>query len=145
MAHIEEFNRIVKKAEFWVKDVAEEMNTDNMSSALQASRATLQALRDRLPANQAAHVGAQLPLLIAGYFYEGWKPINTPTKERSMEDFMDKVQTNIDNLGHSLKAEEVVKPVLTVLARKISEGEARDVRNALPEELREIWVESAES
>ncbi|MGM0738909.1 MAG: DUF2267 domain-containing protein [Bacteroidota bacterium] len=145
MAHIEEFNRIVKKAEFWVKDVAEEMNTDNMSAALQASRAALQALRDRLPANEAAHLGAQLPLLIAGYFYEGWKPVNTPTKERSVQDFLDKVQTNIDNLGHSLKADEVVKPVFSVLARKISEGEARDVRNALPEELREIWVESAES
>lgn len=71
--------------------------------------------------------------------------MNTPTKERSMQDFLDKVQTNIDNLGHSLKADEVVKPVFSVLARKISKGEARDVRSALPEELREMWVESAES
>jgi len=121
------------------------MNTDNNTAALHATRATLRALRDRLPANQAAHVGAQLPLLIAGYFYEGWKPASTPTKERSPEEFMEKVQANIDNLGHPLKAEDVVTPVFRVLAGKISEGESRDIRNALPEKLRELWMASAEA
>ncbi len=145
MAHIEEFNRIVKNAESWINDVAEEMKTDNHSAALHATRATLQALRDRLPASQAAHVGAQLPLLIAGYFYEGWKPANTPTKERSPEEFLEKVQANIHNLGHPLKAEDVVSPVFRVLAGKISEGESRDIQNALPEKLRELWLESAEA
>ena len=145
MAHIEEFNRVVKNAESWINEVAEEMKTDNKTAALHATRATLQALRDRLPANQAAHVGAQLPLLIAGYFYEGWKPESTPTKERSPEEFMEKVQANIDNLGHPLKAEDVATPVFRVLAAKISEGESRDIQNALPEKLRELWVASAEA
>jgi len=143
MAHIEEFNKIVKNAESWINDVAEEMKTDNRTAALHATRATLRALRDRLPVTQAAHIGAQLPLLIAGYFYEGWKPASTPTKERSPEEFMAKVQANIDNLGHPLKAEDVVSPVFRVLAGKVSEGEARDIQKALPEKVRELWMASA--
>ena len=36
-------------------------------------RSTLQALQDRLPPDEAVHLGAQLPNIVRGAYYEGWK------------------------------------------------------------------------
>jgi uncharacterized protein (DUF2267 family) len=41
----------------------------------------LHVLRDRLTPEQAVHLGAQLPILVRGVYYEGWgaSPQNPPT------------------------------------------------------------------
>ena len=42
-------------------------------SAYRALRSVLHVLRDRLTPEQAVHLGAQLPLLVRGIFYDGWR------------------------------------------------------------------------
>jgi len=39
--------------------------------------------------NEAVHLGAELPMLIRGFYYEGWKPSSTPKKQRSLEAFLE--------------------------------------------------------
>lgn len=51
--------------------------------AYNALRAVLHALRDRLPPDVAVHLGAQLPMLVRGIYYEGWYMAGKPTKERT--------------------------------------------------------------
>lgn len=72
-------------------DVAEELNTDNYSEALQGFCATFHVLRDRIKANDAANFGARFPILLAGYFYEGWNPAEVPAAYRNKKDFLDAV------------------------------------------------------
>lgn len=36
--------------------------------------AVLRAMRDRIPLGLAAHLGAQLPLLVRGAYYDRWRP-----------------------------------------------------------------------
>jgi hypothetical protein len=51
-------------------------------------RATLHALRDRLTVEEVAQLGAQLPMLIRGFYYEGWDPTGKPLRERHEEQFL---------------------------------------------------------
>jgi len=53
-----------------------------------ALRATLHALRDRLPVEETAELAAQLPMLVRGVYYEGWDPTGKPVRERSLEGFL---------------------------------------------------------
>ncbi|HMB97586.1 MAG TPA: DUF2267 domain-containing protein [Balneolaceae bacterium] len=145
MTMINEFKSVVSNSELWIKDAADALGTDDYRRALQAVRATLKTVRDRLPVDEAVNFGSQLPVLLSGYYYEGWKPANTPTKERSISEFYDSVQKHIDQLGHPLKAEDIVKPIFSVIASRISEGETHDLIQMMPNDFRELWPESVAS
>ena len=101
-------------------------------------RATLHALRDRLPVNEAVHLGAQLPMIIRGFYYEGWQPAHKPVKERRKEEFLGhieeafKIDPNEDN-------EELVRAVFRLLANHVSAGEIDQVRHSLPKDLQTLW------
>jgi hypothetical protein len=48
-------------------------------------------IADWLSVNVAANFGAQLPELLRGVYYEHWRPIATPVKERHKADFIARV------------------------------------------------------
>ena len=54
----------------------------------------LRAFRDRLPVSEAAHFGAQLPMLVRGFYYEHWKPASTPVKFKTAQEFYNTVKGN---------------------------------------------------
>src|SRR6516225_9161143 len=72
----------------WLKELMEELGWDDRQRAYHALGAVLHALRDRLTVAEAADLGAQLPMLIRGLYYEGWTPNGKPIKERRKEDFL---------------------------------------------------------
>lgn len=74
------FERALHTARGWVADVAAELGTDDLGVAYRVSRAWLHVVRDRLPVNDAANLGAQLPELLRGVYYEGWQPSAVPVK-----------------------------------------------------------------
>jgi len=61
-------DRTVAKTYEWVHQVAERDDFDDLNRAYHVLRAVLHALRDRVEPNVAAHVAAQLPLLVRGDF-----------------------------------------------------------------------------
>jgi uncharacterized protein (DUF2267 family) len=101
-------------------------------------KATLHALRDRLGPENASHLGAQLPMLIRGVFYEGWHMAATPTKERRKQAFLDHVSAEFRG-GLGIDAEKAVRAVFEVMWDKIESGEIAKVIKMLPEELRNLW------
>lgn len=143
MSMLTEFGRVTSNAEIWVKELAKHMDGVEYEEAFTAFQAVSRALRDRLPVDEAANLGAQLPVLLAGYYYKGWTPANTPTKERSKKAFLESVQENVDNLGHTLDSNEITEPVLALISEKISDGEAKAVLEMMPDELKELWPEMA--
>jgi uncharacterized protein (DUF2267 family) len=123
----------------WLDDVGSAMETDDQHRAYQALRATLHALRDRITPEEAAQLGAQMPLLLRGAYYEGWHPAHKPLKERHVEQFLDHIHVDVPDGD----AEAIARAVFRVLNERISDGEVEDVVNMLPEGVRELWPESA--
>jgi uncharacterized protein (DUF2267 family) len=81
----------VQETNIWLKAIADHLHFEQRHHAYSALRAVLHALRDRLTPLSAVHLGAQLPLLIRGIYYEGWHMAGKPTSDRSVQDFADHV------------------------------------------------------
>ena len=105
--------------------------------AYSALRGVLQALRDRLTVDEAAHLGAQLPMLVRGIYFEGWRPADSPSRERTREDFLEAVLHKMHR--DDIDADRACRASFALLTRKITEGELDDVRHMLPEPIRELW------
>ena len=67
----------------WLKELEEELGWHDRERVYHAMGAVLHALRDRLTVAEAADLGAQLPMLIRGQYYEGWNPNGKPVRERT--------------------------------------------------------------
>jgi uncharacterized protein (DUF2267 family) len=126
----------IQKTAEWLDDVKAELGWDNQQKAYQALRGTLHALRDRLPPEEAVHLGAQLPMLIRGLYFEGWTAVRKPHK-RGREDFLAAVRSAFG--AREPDPADVVRAVLRVLRRRVTGGEMADVRGCLPAELQDLW------
>lgn len=98
-----------------------------------ALRAVLHTLRDRLTVDEAAHVAAQLPVLIRGIYYEGWDPSRAPQKMNA-EQFLDRVQREFRH-NVNVTTQELVRAVIAALRHHLTAGEWHDVTSSLPDAL----------
>jgi uncharacterized protein (DUF2267 family) len=57
------FRNTLQETHLWLREVLEELCWEDEAKAYLALKATLPALRDRLTVEEAAHLGAQLPML----------------------------------------------------------------------------------
>ncbi|HEY7862119.1 MAG TPA: DUF2267 domain-containing protein [Thermoanaerobaculia bacterium] len=136
---LEVFDATVHKTNRWLKEIMQDLDWEDRHRAYLALRATLHALRDRLTVEEVAHLGAQLPMLIRGFYYEGWDPTRKPEKIRRREEFLERIAQYFVRTGNGVHPEPVVRAVFAVLGRRVSEGEIEDVKRVLPEEIRDLW------
>ena len=135
---LEIFDTTLQKTRVWLKDLAQELDWQDRHKAYLALRAVLHALRDRLTVEEAVQLGAQLPMLIRGFYYEGWTLAGKPVKERHKEEFLARVKRDFRN-NEGVDPERVVRAVFKVLSQRITEGEIEDIKDILPPQLRELW------
>jgi uncharacterized protein (DUF2267 family) len=124
-------------AQIWYHDLAEELGTDDSQYAAAVLRAVLHALRDRLTVEEAAQLAAQLPTLIRGVYYEGWRPGATRHLAHSVDEFLEHVAGEAHLAGET-EASHAVAAVARLLAHHISEGELADVIATFPAKLRPL-------
>ena len=127
----------VQETIVWLKAVEEELQLDSRQQAYNALRAVLHAPRDRVPPEVAIKLGAQLPILLRGIYYENWHAAGTPTKERHARDFADHVGTELSQ-QFPIDPLTVVRGVFEVLWEKLDSGEFDKVMHHLPAALREL-------
>jgi len=124
----------------WLEELMDELGWEDRQRAYHALGAVLHALRDRLTVAEAADLGAQLPMLIRGLYYEGWTPSGKPVKERKKEDFLAHIAAALR--GHpEIYPEGVAWAVFKVLEKHVSAGEIGDVKSVLPAQIRSLWPE----
>ena len=90
---------------------------------------------------EAVHFGAQLPMLIRGLYYEGWKPSETPIK-MSRQQFLEAVEEKIVT-DRFLDPVRMTHDVFALLQNYISPGEVDNVKQILPKELQTLLPDSA--
>jgi len=124
----------------WLKELGEELGWEDRARVYHALGAVLHALRDRLTVAETADLGAQLPLLIRGLYYEGWTPNGKPVKERHKEEFLAHIAAALR--GHAeIYPEAVAWAVFKVLQQHVSPGEIHEVKHVLPRQIRSLWPE----
>ena len=135
------FDRTLETTHVWLNDICNDLGGDK-HLAWKVLSTVLHKLRDRLSVNLAAHLGAQLPLLIRGVYYDQFEPGHMPSGVRSRDDFVRDVAQALRDT-RPVEAEEAVRSVFRLLSRHVSEGQVSKIRDALPKSLRQLW-QSAE-
>jgi uncharacterized protein (DUF2267 family) len=131
------FDRTIQKTNIWLKDVMDRLGWNEPEPAYRALRQVLHALRDRLPVEEAMDLGAQLPMLIRGIYYEGWTAGNS-FAERNKDEFLEHVGQAF--LGDSLvDVERATRAVFSVISKHVTSGEVDDIKQCLPDAIRRMW------
>jgi uncharacterized protein (DUF2267 family) len=138
IASIKPVEKAVHATNAWLKELMEELRWEDGQRAYHALRVVLHTLRDHLTVAEAVDLGAQLPLLICGMYYEGWKPNHRPVSGRSKEQFLAAVGAAFAG-DPEVYPEGVVWSVFKVLQRHVSSGEIGDVKHVLPAPIRSLW------
>ncbi len=127
----------VQQTQEWLKALCDSGGYAGETEALAVLRAVLHQLRDRLTPQEAVDFGAQLPIIVRGIYYEGWRPSKTPEKIRSQDEFLEGVSTKLT--PHPLEAESAARDVFSLLAQTLDAGEIADVINQLPTGIKDLW------
>ncbi len=137
------FDDTIHTTNVWLKELMGSLHFENRDDAYRALRETLHALRDRLPVNTAAAFSAQLPMLIRGFYYEGWRPAAAPSDDHTAEEFTDHIHKAFQQTKVQRDPNEIARAVFALLDKKISKGEIDNVKSCLPAKIRELWPDAA--
>ncbi len=132
------FESTLQKTNLWLRELCDALHWDDHHKAYHGLRAVLHVLRDRLPVSEAAHLGAQLPMLVRGFYYDNWKPSATPVKIKTPQEFYDAVRRNF-TVDRNVNPMRLTEAVLMLLCANTSPGEFEKIFEIFPPELREIW------
>lgn len=132
------FDSTVHEMNSWLKEISTEMEHPDRQIAYHALRGVLFALRDRLTVEEAVDLASQMPALVRGVYFEGYKPAGKPLRYRDRDVFLNRVAEELEKAGGA-NPETAARAVFAVLSQHISGGEIDDVIQMLPEDVRDLW------
>ena len=80
-----------------------------------------------------------MPMLVRGFYYEGWHVADKPLKERRKEAFLSHIAEAFRD-SPDVDPEEVARAVFQVMEKHVTAGEIEGVKHCLPTELRAMWA-----
>lgn len=132
------FDKTIQTTNIWLGEIMEEIGPDRQV-AWKVLSTVLHRLRNRLPIGLAAHLGAGLPLLVRGVYYDMFEPARLPSACDTREEFVAEVAEWLADT-RPVDPDLACQTVFGVLSRHLSAGQIDKVREALPKELR-TWFE----
>lgn len=137
------FDKSLQTTNIWLKEIMEmEAIGQDRQLAWRVLGAVLHTLRDRLSVDQVAHLGAELPIIIRGLYYDQWHPAGKPEKERRAEEFVARVNDELRDTRR-VDPDEAARAVFMVLSNHVSLGQVEKIRQSLPEDIRRLWPDRA--
>jgi uncharacterized protein (DUF2267 family) len=135
------FDRTLQITNIWLDEIMAVIGPDRQV-AWKVLSVVLHKLRDRLPIELAAHLWAELPLLIRGVYYDQFQPARMPSTCRTLEQFHAEVAEWLSDT-RPLDPAEAVQAVFATLSRHVPGGQNDKVRAALPRPIRTAWENTA--
>ncbi|MGX9147920.1 DUF2267 domain-containing protein [Mesorhizobium sp. 128a] len=136
------FDHAVEEANIWLRATAEQLDLNNQGHAYTALRATLHALRDRLPPESVVGFSAQLPMLIRGVYFEGWRLAGKPVRDQTVNAFCAHIAFELP-ANFPMEARLVACGIFEVIFKRLDPGEVAQTIDHLPVPLRDLWPELA--
>jgi uncharacterized protein (DUF2267 family) len=136
------FDKTLQTTHIWLDEIMAKLGPDRQV-AWHVLGAVLHALRDRLPIGLAVHLGAQLPLLVRGLYYDQWHPSEQTLKERSAEQFLEHVSQRLRDI-RPVNVVDATQATFQVLNHHVDPHQIEKVLRALPENIRALWPTGAE-
>lgn len=131
----------VETMQLWLKELRDRAELADEEAAHAVLRAVLHQLRDRLTIEEAVDLGAQLPVMVRGLYFEGWRPHKVPRKIRSRQAFLDELSDQL--LPHTYPVDWAVSSVFDLMTHHCDPGEIDDVIGQLPDDLKDLWPVTA--
>jgi uncharacterized protein (DUF2267 family) len=131
------FEETLRRTHGWIEEVVAALGELDPHNAFNALRSVFQALRDRLAVEEAADLGAQLPMLLRGAYYEGFRPAGMTERCRSQKEFLARVEKSLKH--PTIEPEAAAPAVCIVLSKHVTGGEIEQIRNELPLAIRGLW------
>lgn len=108
--------------------------------ALLILKASLKALRNRLPKVEAFHLSSHLPDSLRDSYFEGWHNGQRRAESVNKSEFLAEVELYLNGYeDHSLT--DLVPVAMKSILNMVSENEAEIVKHALPVSMRDIFID----
>ena len=137
MSSIPDFNTSIQATEGWVDDLMRRLGWRDRQRVYMALLSGLHALRDVLARDQAILLGAQLPALLRGLYYEGWHT-GTRSASKSRAAFLERIHDGLHR-DPGVDSDQVARCLFALLAERLPSAELEDVKAATPRELHNLW------
>jgi uncharacterized protein (DUF2267 family) len=136
------FDKTIQTTNLWLDEIIERLGPDRQH-AWKVLSTVLHKVRDRLPLGEAVHLGAQLPLIVRGVYYDQFTPSRQPT-DWDLERFVAEVNAWLADTRPT-DPTDAIRAVFRTLSRNITPGEIENIQNALPADLRAFWKAAEEA
>ena len=136
------FDKTLQTTNIWLDEIMAELGPDRQV-AWKVLSVVLHKLRDRIPTGLSTHLGAELPLLVRGVYYDQFEPAKQPT-DCDLEEFVAEVSEWLSDI-RPVNPRDAIRAVFSVLSRHIPRGQIAKVQDALPKDLRAFWASAEES
>lgn len=131
------FDKTLQSTHIWLDEIMAELGPDRQI-AWKVLGTVLRKLRDRLPVEAAAHLGAQLPLLVRGAFYDQFEPAKQPNDCDRIEQFTAEVAEWLSDV-RPVDPEAATRAVFRVLSHHLDPGQIAKTQGVLPRSIRDFW------
>lgn len=135
-------DKSVQTTNIWLDELMAEIGPDRQV-AWKVLSTVLHKLRDRLTVELSAHLGAQLPLVIRGVYYDQYEPEKQPW-DCDLEEFVAEVSEWLSDT-RPVDPRLAVQAVFALLSRHVDRGQIAKVQDALPRRLHSFWTSAEQA
>lgn len=133
--------RAYQDAQNWLLDIAGKLERpDDLHAAYHALRSVLHSLRDNLVPDEALDLASQLPMLVRGIYFEGYRLSGRPVTHRKLGSFLESVRNQLETEApQDLDPERCARAVFATLSRHLDAGQVKQARDMLHKDVQPLW------